>query len=480
MAVQKFRAAAVAFVLLASAALPARAADRAMADCQSTKISVSISGCTTVIKRGEKESLVNRVNAYYNRGNAYFNKGDLDRAIDDYGKSAELAPKFANAHFNRGNAYSSKHDLDNAIAEYSAVVEIDPHYMFAFFNRGNSYYAKGDLDNAISDYSTALQIDPTYVNAYVNRGNAYRDTKQFARAIDDYDAALKLDPKNKLAIANRRDAVSQQQILGPAVAKADEPAQTVATAGPDSKVPDLPPSAIGDNRVALVIGNSNYTAVAKLPNPPRDAAAVADALKSDGFASVTLVSDVTRADFIHALNAFADKASVADWAVVYYAGHGMELDGLNYLIPVDATLKADRDVQDQAISLDRVISAVSHARKLKLVILDACRNNPFAAKMHMTNGTRAIHRGLARIEPEGGTLVAYAAKGGEEALDGSGTGNSPFAAALVHRLHTPGLEVGKLFRLVRDDVLQATAKQQEPFVYGSLPGEDLFFRPQVN
>ena len=97
--------------------------------------------------------------------------------------------------------------------------------------------------------------------------------------------------------------------------------------------------------------------------------------------------------------------------------------------------------------------------------------------MRLTVASRAIHRGLARIEPSGGTLVAYAAKGGEEAIDGEGTANSPFAAALIKRLAAPGLEVGKLFRLVHDDVLAATEHKQEPFVYGALPGEDFFFRP---
>jgi len=231
-------------------------------------------------------------------------------------------------------------------------------------------------------------------------------------------------------------------------------------------------------RIALVVGNSGYSAVAKLPNPQRDAEAIAEALKRDGFQDVMLGSDLNRADLVQALNDFADKAAKADWAVVYFAGHGIELDGVNYLIPVDARLKSDRDVQDEAVSLDRVVASVEGARKLKLVILDACRNNPFVTDMRLTVASRAIHRGLARVEPSGATLVAYAAKGGEEAVDGDGTANSPFAAALVKRLATPGLEVGKLFRLVRDDVLAATERKQEPFVYGSLPGEDFFFRPE--
>jgi uncharacterized caspase-like protein len=130
------------------------------------------------------------------------------------------------------------------------------------------------------------------------------------------------------------------------------------------------------------------------------------------------------------------------------------------------------------VSLDQMVSAVADAKKLRLVILDACRDNPFVASMRLTVGTRAIHRGLARIEPAGGELIAYAAKDGQEAIDGGDkVQNSPFAAALVKHLTERGLEVGRLFRLVRDDVLAATDRQQEPFTYGSLSGEELFFRP---
>ena len=124
--------------------------------------------------------------------------------------------------------------------------------------------------------------------------------------------------------------------------------------------------------------------------------------------------------------------------------------------------------------VDQVLASVEGAKKLRLVILDACRDNPFARQMRRTTASRSVGRGLARAEPEGGTLVAYAAKDGAIALDGDGT-NSPFVASLIRRLPTPGIEIGKLFRQVRDDVMAATGRKQEPVVYGSLPGDDFYF-----
>ena len=150
------------------------------------------------------------------------------------------------------------------------------------------------------------------------------------------------------------------------------------------------------------------------------------------------------------------------------------MNGSNYLIPVDATLESDREVQFEAVPLKQVMDAVNGARKLRLVILDACRDNPFARTMSRTAATRSMGRGLARVEPDSGTLVVYAAKDGEIALDGNGV-NSPFAAAFVKNIMTPGLEIRRLFDVVRDDVLAATNRRQQPFSYGSVPGRQDFF-----
>jgi hypothetical protein len=232
--------------------------------------------------------------------------------------------------------------------------------------------------------------------------------------------------------------------------------------------------AFAAKRVALVIGNSAYQNVAQLPNPASDAAAVADLFKKAGFDAVELRRDVGSLDMRRALRDFYDKSASADIAVVYYAGHGIEVDGTNYMVPVDAVLKRDRDVDDEAVSLDRILDSVEQAKQLRLIILDACRDNPFAKTMIRTSAARALTtRGLIAAAPtSSNTLIAYAAKGGSTADDGN-TGHSPFTTALLAHLTTPGLDVRQAFGEVRDDVLKATDNKQEPYVYGSLGGSQM-------
>ena len=231
--------------------------------------------------------------------------------------------------------------------------------------------------------------------------------------------------------------------------------------------------AFAGKRVALVLGNSAYQNVPRLTNPANDAALMADTFKKAGFDVVVSKQDLGALEARRVLRDFSDSAADADIAVIYYAGHGMEVDGVNYVIPVDAKLERDNDVFDEAVSLDRVLVAVEPAKKLRLVILDACRDNPFQKTMRRTVALRAIGRGLAQVEPSNqNTLVAYSAKAGSTAQDGDGK-DSPFAIALSRHLTRPGLDVRKAFGFVRDDVLKSTANRQEPFVYGSLGGDDV-------
>lgn len=232
-------------------------------------------------------------------------------------------------------------------------------------------------------------------------------------------------------------------------------------------------SAHAEKRVALVMGNSAYKSAPRLANPVNDASLVGGMLKKAGFDQVDVKLDLNAAEMRRALRDFGGKAREAEVAVVYYAGHGIELDGTNYLIPIDATLETDSDVLDETLPLERALFAVEPAKQLRLVILDACRDNPFSKSMKRTIAARAIGRGLAKVEPTSpNTMIAFAAKAGSTASDGDSR-NSPFATALVERLPTPGLDLRKAFGFVRDDVLKNTGYKQEPYVYGSLGGDDV-------
>ncbi|WP_157158807.1 caspase family protein [Bradyrhizobium genomosp. III] len=231
--------------------------------------------------------------------------------------------------------------------------------------------------------------------------------------------------------------------------------------------------ALADKRVALVIGNSAYKSVPKLANPASDAGLIGGMLRKAGFDTVDVRQDLNASEMRKALREFGGRTRDADVAVIYYAGHGMEVDGTNYLIPTDAALETDTDVYDEALPIDRVLVSIEPAKQLRLVILDACRDNPFAKTMKRTVASRAIGRGLAKVEPTTpNTMIAFAAKAGSTASDGDSR-NSPFATALSDHLPKPGLDLRKAFGFVRDDVLKSTANKQEPFVYGSLGGDDV-------
>ena len=180
--------------------------------------------------------------------------------------------------------------------------------------------------------------------------------------------------------------------------------------------------ALAEKRVALVIGISKYQHAPQLTNPARDADAVAALFKQAGFDVVDNQRDLGIVDLRRVIREFSETSRDADISVVYYAGHGIEVDGTNYLVPADAKLASDFDIEDETISLDRVLKALEGAKRLRLVILDACRDNPFANTMKRTLASRSIGRGLAKIEPTmSDTLIAFAAKAGAVATDGDGS-----------------------------------------------------------
>ena len=458
--------------------------------------------------------------ALINRALVWKDKNELDQAISDYDDALLLNPKEDRALSNRGEIWRLKGNLNRSLADLDRAIGLIPNSALALCRRGDTLRERGDLDRSISDFSAAIAVSSSAICGYTGRGLALEKKNSLREAKADYDKALTVtaekdpDPvsgrdaqqtarirsaklaedarleaekrvqteKEQARLANEKllaDKAAQQvpakQAQEDAIRKAAETAQAAKDAE-KLRLANTPPKVVIDQgrRVALVIGNSAYRNVQYLPNPSRDADAVADAFRKVGFQSVQVEHDLNRDDMIKALRKFEDVAAAANWAVIYYAGHGIVLDGQNYLVPVNARLVSDRDVQDEAVALDRVLVATERAAKLRMVLLDACRENPFVAKMRQTTASRSLSRGLAAIEPGVGTLVAYAARDGQVALDGNGD-HSPFATALLNHLQTPNLEIGMFFRVVRDDVRYSTRRQQEPFVYGSLPGEDFYF-----
>ncbi len=233
-------------------------------------------------------------------------------------------------------------------------------------------------------------------------------------------------------------------------------------------------SAQAENRVALIMGNGNYQNAPTLPTTLNDASDIAQSFERLGFATTKLLNG-SYGDFRRAIRAFNELTQNADVAVIYFGGYGFELSGENWLLPIDADLRTELDVASESISLNGLIQSVGRAAVLGMVILDASRSNPFAARLQRTAQTRSVSRGLARVEPIQNVLVAYASKDGTTTEDRVGR-NSPYAGALLKYLETPGLEINLMFRKVRDDVLSRTNRRQLPFVYGSLPNKAIYLK----
>jgi uncharacterized caspase-like protein len=231
-------------------------------------------------------------------------------------------------------------------------------------------------------------------------------------------------------------------------------------------------AASAERRVAFVVGNSSYKAVPALPNPTIDSKAMAVALRNVGF-EVVEGTNLTRDTMTAKLLEFGQKAQGADIAVFYYAGHGIAVNGTNYLLPIDADLKSEMDVKlGAAINIDVTLEQTMGDAKVKLVLLDACRDNPFANKIRAAAKTRSVNvaTGLAEMKSAEGTLIAFATGPGQTALDGQAGTNSPFTRALLAHITQPGAEIQQAMTKVRAQVNEETNKEQLPWGHTNLIG----------
>lgn len=254
----------------------------------------------------------------------------------------------------------------------------------------------------------------------------------------------------------------------------------LAVLGGTAAAPATPP--VGERRVALVIANGDYTHSSDLTNAVVDGRLISDGLRQTGF-TVSTATNASRTDMLHSLQRFAAAASEADVAVLYYVGHGLDVDGTNWLMPTDAKPTRAIDLHFDAVNLDAPLAAVSRAKKLRLIVLDAARPNSFERGLQPER-TRAVgdrNLGATAEIPTDDVLVVFSAGPGQYAQDGEGSGSSPFAVSLFRRMIEPGIELNMMLRRLRADVREATGARQDVTIAGALPQSEFYFagRPPV-
>lgn len=445
---------------------------------------------------------------FSNAGDARSRRGEYDRAIADYNKAIGFEPKNAEYYTRRSQAHYAKEDYDHTIADATRVIELDPTNATAFNSRSSSLIFKGDYERAIADATRAIELSPNSGNDFNNRGRAYLEKGEYSLAIRDLTHAIALDPKlanpyrhrgvaylktgkidlaradltkalelkpdyqdAKTALAELEQADVPTKATPPLHAATDQAPPEIKTtlAAPLPKA--LPSAFPSGKRVALVIGNSNYSSVARLANPANDAKLMANALKNLGFELIGggAQLDLDKAGFDAAVQSFGNRLQGADVGLFFYAGHGLGLRDTNYLVPINANPTREADIDFQMVDVEVVLHQMeASGTKLNVVMLDACRNNPFAGR-----GLRASTGGLGQMQAPEGTLISFATQPKSVAQDGT-DGNSPYSRALAETIRTPGLDIFQSFNQVGLVVKRATGGSQQPWISIS-PIEGEFF-----
>ena len=447
---------------------------------------------------------------FHNRGNAWRSKGEYAKAIADYDQSIKAGPPSAFSWQNRGISKRALGDLDGALADINEAIRLDPTLPQPLTSRAVIWRAKGDLDRAIADTTEAIRLakakapvnimtppGSALISDYTHRALAYEAKGDFDRAKQDYAATLEGKASDAGSKANQATAKVRLSLLSETVPPAPRtataapppPASAASPARPAGAASSSPPLAAEQRqradtgretgrRVALVIGNNAYAHVRPLPNPSNDARAMAKSLRDIGFV-VTEGTDLGRTAMQATIRDFLRDAARSQVAVVYYAGHGVQIDGRNYLVPIDIQFQTGSGMTDAMMDMDTIMAGLDDQVRTNILILDACRNNPMAPKLASAGPARGIEAGSGLAAPAtlgagstlgAGTLIAFATAPGQVALDGEGA-NSPFSAALTRHIGTPGLEVQQMLTRVRAEVVAATKGKQVPWSNSSLLGE---------
>ena len=398
--------------------------------------------------------------AYEGRAWCLEKQGKYDPALENYNSALELNPNSADAYEGRGWVWSAKQDHEKAIADFTRAIEIKPGLVYAYEGRALSYKETGRYEPALADYTQALTLNPDNFDAYIARSYILENLGRLEEAAADAEQAAKLDPD---AMEAGLRAKELQAELDKKVTEAVAPATSTSAV-----TSALQP--ISEKRIALVIGNSDYKYFPPLTNPVNDAIDMALSLEATGF-TVRRCLNGARRDMLDTIRQFGeDIKQEGGVGLFFYAGHGVQVKGENFLIPVDADIQHQDEVEDSAIKASAILRKMETAdNRLNIVILDACRNNP------LPGSYRGIDQGLARMDAPRGSLLVYATAPGDTASDGQGR-NGLFTSMLLKHIKTPGLPVESMLKKVRVDVMKMSNERQTPWNSSSLTGE-FFFIP---
>ena len=420
----------------------------------------AIAACARIIASGtQKGTALAQVHAF--RAASHRRKKDTGRAIADLDAAIRLDPEYAFAYGGRGFAYIDTGEYRRAIADFTEAIRLNPNYAQFYHSRGLAWSFTGDHDRAIVDISEALRIDPSNALYLRSRALSHAAKSDFDRATSDLQAAISRGLKDGNELLRQYEQK-----------RAAAPQQSLVTAPQPSA---LAPVSAGP-RVALVIGNGRYRHATPLINPANDAADIATALRKLGFEVIEGI-DLDKRGMEDKIREFGRKLDRASLALFFYAGHGLQVGGKNYIVPVDSKLERPADLDFETLDIGVVLGQMEAEQRVNLIFLDACRDNPLSRSLARSMGTRSasIGSGLAQVRSALGTLIGYATQPDAVALDGDGR-NSPFTTAMLRHLATPGLEISALMRRVRADVVQVTQGRQVPWDHSSLLGEVVLAR----
>ena len=458
-------------------------------------LDLAIQDLTKAIELDPKDAV-----SYNNRGILYQKKLEFDLAIVDHDKAIALVPTFGKAFLYRGKAWLGKGNADRAIKEYDQALRLSPHSSDALIGRCLARLLKEDLNGAISECSSAVEADRRSADAYYARCLVLIVRSDPQGAMADCNEAIKIDPMRRATAGEYRalaldmeklqlrrddlrameksnpeyfDVTDEVQSLDQSIKRRVARLQAQLMPRPDAPAPSA--SIANQTRVALVIGNRDYSQLPKLGNPVTDAGRVASALLEIGFKVVTLESNLSISQFIRALKEYKKVATGAEMAIFYYAGHAVQASGVNYLIPVDADdLDEEVDLKKKTVALDDVLNIMGEVQKLRVVILDAPRGllSVGAAR----GGPRGLAPADALLRNDATTYVIYGAQAGTTAEDGLPGGSSPFTRALLRHLSKPGLPIANLLAQVQEDLMTLAVNQQLAFYAGGQKlGENYYF-----